>query len=362
MASMDRREFLGVAAAAGVGIRMPKINKQPQSPKPFVPGAQKRKYWVWSSTDNKATAEALTAKYKKLKAHGLNGVFLGGPPEDREYEIVKAAGLELHVWMWTTNRGDDWIRKNHPDWYQVSRTGKSCFDQPPYVDYYRWISPVIPAVQNYLRDRVAELAVLPTVDGVHLDYVRYPDVILPRALWAKYHLDQTEELPDYDFCYSEHSRKAFKAASGRDPMDIQDPASDQEWLHFRYDSVTKLVQKLAKEVHSHKKLITAAVFPTPRMARTICRQAWDQWPLDAACPMIYHGFYNEPVEWIGEAVLENVHQVDFPIYAGIYMPDLKSVDDFTKAIQLVHRRGGAGVSMFGGVSDAHWAAFEKAIR
>ncbi|MHB8637670.1 MAG: family 10 glycosylhydrolase [Fimbriimonadaceae bacterium] len=358
---MDRREFLGVAAAVGGGLRIPSVVPEPNAPKPFAPGVRKRKYWVWTETDANASSTTLKAKYKKLKSHGLNGVFLGGAPNDREYEIVKAVGLELHAWMWTTNRGDEWIRKHHPDWYQVSRTGKSCFDHPPYVEYYRWVSPVIPGVQNYIRDRAAELAVRPTVDGVHLDYVRYPDVILPRALWAKYHLDETEELPDYDFCYSPHTRKAFKAVSGRDPLEIKDPASDQEWLHFRYDSVTKLVQKLAKEVHRHNKLITAAVFPTPRLARTICRQAWDQWPLDAACPMIYHGFYEKPVEWIGEAVLEDVHGADFPIYAGIYMPDLSSVADFTKAIHLVHKRGGAGVSMFGDVSDAHWAAFETVI-
>lgn len=362
MERMDRREFLGAAAGAGVGMALPPVMPQTNKPKSFVPGATKRKYFAWLDVDHNATAANLKAKYSKLKGHGLNGVFLGGGPDDREYDIVKEAGLELHTWMWTTNRGDDWIRKNHPDWYQVSRTGKSCFDQPPYVEYYRWVSPVIPGVQNYLRDRVAELASRKSVDGVHLDYVRYPDVILPRGLWSKYNLDQSEEMPEYDFCYSPHTRKAFKAVSGRDPLEIENPASDQEWLHFRYDSVTKLVQKLAKEAHSHGKLITAAVFPTPRMARTICRQAWDQWPLDAACPMIYHGFYNQPVEWVGEMVLENVHAVDFPVYAGLYMPDLGSVEDFKNAIHLVHKRGGAGVSLFGGVSDAHWAAFESHIQ
>lgn len=361
MVAMDRREFLGASASACVGVTLPGILPRPDRPKPFAPGVRKRKYFVWTDVDSKATDAALKAKYRKLKGHGLTGVFLGGAPDDREYAIVKEAGLELHTWMWTTNRGDEWIMKNHPDWYQVSRSGKSCFDKPPYVSYYRWISPVIPGVQSYLKDRVAELAARPTVDGVHLDYVRYPDVILPRGLWAKYGLDQSEELSDYDFCYSPHTRKAFKAATGRDPLEIENPASDQEWLHFRYDSVTKLVQMLAKVAHGHGKLITAAVFPTPRLARTICRQAWEQWPLDAACPMIYNSFYLEPVDWIGEMVLENVHAAAFPIYAGVYMPDLGKVEDFKKAIALAHKRGAAGLSFFGGLSDEHWAAFEAAI-
>ncbi len=360
MQCMDRREFLVATAGACLAGSVGKVlAAEPE--RLLVAPVTKKKYYVWTGVDKKASATALKKKYSELRAHGMDGVFIGGGLDDREFDIVKEAGLEIHTWMWTTNRGDQWIRDNHPDWYQVSRSGKSCFDRPPYVDYYRWVSPVIPGVQSYLKDRVAELAVHPAVTGVHLDYVRYPDVILPRALWEKYHLDQTEELDDYDFCYSPHTRKAFQEVSGRDPMDIKNPAHDQEWLHFRYDSVTKLVKQLAKVAHDHHKKITAAVFPTPRMARKICRQDWDKWPLDAACPMIYNSFYNEPVSWIGDCVLENIQAVSFPIYAGLYMPALEKPEDFEAALHVVHKRGGAGASLFGGVSDVNWRVFEKVL-
>lgn len=326
------------------------------------PAGDRRKFYQWSSVDRNASAQALKSRYATLRSHGIDGVFLGGGIHLPEFEAVREAGLELHTWMWTTNRGDQWIRDHHPDWYMVSRTGKSCFDHPPYVDYYRWISPVIPGVQRYLQDQVAELASIPSVTGVHLDYVRYPDVILPRALWAKYGVDETNELPEYDFCYSQHTRDAFRAVSGRDPMEIVDPAHDQEWLHFRYHSVTHLVEKLAKVARDHGKEITAAVFPTPRLARKICRQDWDKWPLTAACPMIYHSFYEESVEWIGEMVLEDIQAVDFPIYAGIYMPDLTKPDDFRKALQVAIQNGASGVSMFGGLNDALWKVFEEVGR
>jgi len=316
-------------------------------------------FWIWTSVDKGADTEVLRAKYRGLKARGLKGVYIGGGLDDREFDLIKEAGLDIHTWMWTTNRGDAWIRENHPDWYMVSRTGKSCFDQPPYVDYYRWVSPVIPGVQDYLKDRVAELAAHPAVSGVHLDYVRYPDVILPTALWATYGLDQSEELPDYDFCYSEHTRKAFRDKTGRDPLEIADLAHDQEWLHFRYDSVTALVGQLAQTAHDHGKEITAAVFPTPRLARKICRQDWDKWPLDAVCPMIYHSFYDEPVDWIGECVLEDIHAVDFPVHAGLYMPAFKTPEEFRRGLELVFKRGGAGVSLFGDVGDEFWLVLEE---
>ncbi len=317
------------------------------------------KYWIWTGAHTSSTQAELKSLYQGLKSHGITGVFFGDGIQPKEFDAIKSAGLELHSWIWTTNRWDPWIREHHPDWYMVNRLGESCFDHPPYVDYYRWVSPVIPGFVRYMQEQVEEIACHHAIDGIHLDYVRYPDIVLPRALWSKYNVDETEELPQYDYCYSSHTRSAFKHKFGRDPMDIKNPASDQEWLHFRYDSVTNLVKSLHESARHHNKQLTAAVFPTPRLARKMVRQDWDKWPLDAACPMIYNGFYNKPVEWIGEMVLENIQTVTFPIYCGLYMPDLEKDQDFAKAIQLAKLRGAAGVSLFGSVSDAAWATFEQ---
>jgi hypothetical protein len=317
------------------------------------------KYWAWVSIDKSASSGDLRTKFAKYKKHGIDAILLEGGIDEREFEIIKEAGLELHSWMWTTNRRDQWIHDNHPEWYQVSRSGKSCFDQPPYVPYYKWVSPANPEVQRYLVEKADELASHPAIAGVHLDYVRYPDVILPKGLWKKYGLDQSEELPDYDFCYSEGTRQAFKELFGRDPLEIKDPAHDQEWLHFRYDSVTRVVKQLADVVKARHKLLTAAVFPTPSMARKICRQDWDKWPLDAVLPMTYSSFYEERVDWIGKCMLENIHAVTFPVYAGLYMPDLQRPEDFQNAIEVTHKNGGSGTSLFGNVSDECWRVFEE---
>ncbi len=319
------------------------------------------RFFAWTGADPAATCAELRAKYLAWKAHGLTGVFLGDGIVEREFDAIREAGLELHSWMWTTNRRESWIRENHPEWFMVNRSGKSCFDQPPYVDYYRWISPVIPGVVDYLSDQAAELASHPAVSGVHLDYVRYPDVILPRALWTQFGLDQTEELPDYDFCYGAHTREAFLQVSGRDPLEIEHPDRDQEWLHFRYDSVTALVRRLAETTHGYGKQLTAAVFPTPSLARKTCRQDWDKWPLDAACPMIYHSFYQQGIDWIGDSMRENIQAARFPIYAGLYMPAFASTEEFVQALRLVRLRGGSGVSLFGTVGHEYWDVFETEI-
>lgn len=319
-----------------------------------------RKYWIWTGPSKSASTSALKEKYTKLAGNGITGVFLEHGVYEPECEAIKAAGLEMHSWMWTTNRGDQWIRDNHPEWFQVSRSGKSCFDHPPYVDYYRWVSPTIPAVVEYLAEKVHELASNPLVDGVHLDYVRYPDVILPKALWKKYGLDQTEELADYDFDYSPACRKAYKDLYGEDPLEMKDPAHNQTWLHFRYDSVTKLVNRLVETSHNAKKPVTAAVFPTPSQARKICRQDWDKWPLDAVCPMIYNSFYDQGIDWIGDCMRENIGAVKIPIYAGLYLPDFKP-GELEMAVKVALRRGASGVSLFGGLSEEQWKEFAKAI-
>lgn len=325
---------------------MPHLTKWSETPQ----------YFAWTSPEK--DMEAAKKKAKDLKSKGLTGVFLSGY-EAKNVEALVEAGLDVHIWMWTTNRRDEWIRENHPDWFMVSRSGKSCYDNPPYVEYYRWVSPVIPGVQTFLKDQVAEILSHDGVSGIHFDYVRYPDVILPRALWSKYGLDQTEELPDYDFCYSKHTVAAFKEHSGRDILESKNPSIDQEWLKFRYDSVTHLVNQLVGVANAHGKQSTAAVFPTPSRARKICRQDWDKWPLDAFCPMIYHSFYSEPIEWVGDCVREDIQATTRPIVTGLYMPAFETPEEFGQCLELCHKRGAKGVSLFGGVGDEYWKAFEN---
>jgi uncharacterized lipoprotein YddW (UPF0748 family) len=294
------------------------------------------KFWVWTSIDRTATDEALTEKYSQLRANGITGVFLADGIDDREFQIVRSCGLELHCWMITTNCREPEVRDQHPDWYMVSRSRKSSLTDPPYVHYYRWLSPILPEVRDHITARAQRLAEHPLVQGVHLDYVRYPDVILPVGLWKEYGLDQSEEMADYDFDYSERVREVVR-------------------------SVTTLVDQVTRSVHECGKEITAAVFPTPSMARKICRQDWDKWSLDLFCPMIYHSFYNEQVDWIGRCMLENIAATPVPVCAGLYMPAFSSTAEFSQALQIVRQRGGAGVSLFGEVSDEYLRVFRDFV-
>ena len=123
------------------------------------------------------------------------------------------------------------------------------------------------------------------------------------------------------------------------------------------------MRALAGAVHDHGKPITAAVFPTPTIARRLVRQAWDGWPLDRFFPMLYHSFYLEDVAWIGEGVREGVGAVGgTPLNAGLYLPSLDPAG-LAEAVATARAAGAAGVSTFEmhGLTDEHLVALRDVV-
>lgn len=308
------------------------------------------KNWIWTDVDGRSTPDQQKRRFESYRESGIRAVLFSGVDE-RVFALAKEQGLETHAWTWTLCRGDRNLLEQHPDWYGVSRLGDSTATKPPYVDYYHFLCPSRAEVGDHLARQFAKLAETPHLDGVHLDYIRYPDVILPVALWKKYNLVQNEELPQFDFCYCAVCRAAFKKQSGVDPKELPNPPADAAWRQYRYDSVTRLVNRLVDVVHQKGKEITAAVFPTPAIAKKLVRQDWTQWNLDAVLPMAYHSFYNEKIEWIEQAAKEGVAALppNRPLYAGLYLPDLKTEAEFDLAVRCALAGGAKGVSLFGGL-------------
>ena len=318
------------------------------------------KHWVWINPDPKMSVEEMQKTYASYAKAGITGVFFEQDSETH-FRTAKKEGLETHRWMWTMNRGEKELLKAHPDWYAISRTGKSCADHPPYVDYYRWLCPSKDTTLNYLEQQVSAILALDYVDGIHLDYVRYCDVVLPVNLWSKYDLVQTTELPDYDFCYCKDCQQHFQSWSGQRLEDITYPEASLSWRQFRYNQITRVVNHLSAVAHQNGKKITAAVFPTPEVARRNVRQDWTFWDIDAVCPMVYHGFYKEPTRWIGDAVADGVHFLHgkMPLYAGLYLSDFKDSGDLKAGIRYALENGAGGISLFGHVTDGDLACLQE---
>ena len=250
------------------------INANPSETKQV----EKFKYWNWITVGNKKSDSAFAAHFNKLKSYGIDAVLIntGADPKllKRVAPIAKKAGLEVHAWMFTTNRPGDSVAQQHPEWYMVSRSGKSCFvkEDRPYVGYYQWLSPSHPDARKHILSLVEGLAEVEGVTSVHLDYIRYPDVYLPIGLLPKYNLKQEEELPDYDFDYSDASVNKFIALHHKDPREMENPAIDIEWKNFRLNEIKSLVSEAYNIVHKHNKKLKLANNEIEEKNRQIAKQ------------------------------------------------------------------------------------------
>ena len=170
-------------------------------------------------------------------------------------------------------------------------------------------------------------------------------------------------MPEFDYCYCEVCRTSFKNEHGYDPLQLENPDQDIAWRQYRYDMVSECVDDVFSQVSSPQKL-SAAVFPSPQIARTLVRQDWDSWKLNEVFPMSYHSFYNEGLEWIGETTWAGVWALDdrIPLYSGLYIPSL-TPKELSEAIKIAIDAGASGVSLFeyGAMTEEHWNAFKNQL-
>ena len=382
---MTKREFLHTLGAAAVafGGRDPlAVAPAPASGHAATGAGQPRrlKNFVWMRPSLAKTAADWQRDFDLMRASGIHGIipeiYGGGqalfqssrlPVRAAWLETIiplaTAAGLEVHAWMWSMPCSIPEVIKAHPDWYNVNAKGESAVDKPAYVGYYKFLDPARPEVREFVRDTVRELAAIPGLTGIHLDYIRHPDAILPSGLWSKYGIVQDKVYPAYDYGYTEYSRRAFKAKTGIDPIELADPESNAAWLQYRLDSVVDLVNDyLVPAAHAGGKTISAAVFPGPSLAKTMVRQDWGRFKLDAFLPMLYHTFYQAGPEFVKTYTEEAVRTVKAPVHSGLFVGPLNPAA-FTQTIEMALAGGAAGVSIFdaGAMNAERWALLSKAV-
>ncbi len=339
--------------------------------------------YAWMSGPGKATDAELKSQFTDLRKKGIIGVMYSAGQDPETYKrigkIVKKTDMEFHAWIPTMIQNNNPAIK--PEWYAVNGLGESSLDKPAYVSYYKFICPNQEEFRQYLEEMYGRIADIPEVDGIHLDYIRYPDVILARGLWEKYGLVMDREYPQFDYCYCDKCVSDFKTKTGIDIRSVEDPSQIEEWKQFRYDLITDLVNRLALMVHSKNKSINAAVFPGPNsIAKKIVRQEWDKWNIDAFFPMNYNDFYLEDTKWIGEMCKESVTTLNNskPVYSGLFIcpdPEKKTNEpdpenhglvpgELGEAIRQSMENGAAGICLFtpGRMTEEDWVVFKKAIR
>jgi uncharacterized lipoprotein YddW (UPF0748 family) len=319
---------------------------------------------AWTGADIAETEEDWRVQLEDYAEYGLTDIYLSGSPEtvSTVAGYAKDYDIDIHAWVWTLNRPGDTTAAKHPEWYAVNRNGDNSYDYRAYVDYYQWLSPFSDGARDYIKSTMTEYAKVPGIKSVHLDYVRYVDVILGADLQPKYDLVQDKQFPEYDYGYHPNAREGFEELFGVDPMEMEYPELSMEWLQYRLNAVTTLVNEIAEIVHEEDKMLTAAVFPFPEMSRQMVRQDWASWDLNIALPMLYQNFYRQNLEWIKFSAEQGVRESHgrFDIVAGLYIPSL-TPGGLETAIQKAKEGGAKGVSVFdiGAMTDEHWAVIEE---
>lgn len=312
----------------------------------------KSKHFVfatWAIGNPNRTDAQWDSVFNKYHSVGITDYFINAQPKELErmIRLTKGKGIRIHGWMLTFRRPDDTVAEKHPDWYSVNREGKNSLEYNPYIKSYQWLSPFSKGARDYIKSNVRKIAEIKGIASVHLDYVRYVDVFLPVELQPKYNLVQDYQMPQFDFGYHPVARREFKKLFGVDPMKMKHPELSVEWLQFRLNAVTSLVNECAVIAHKYHTKLSAAVFPFPQMARRNVRQDWSSWNLDMALPMLYNNYYNENVNWIGFCTAQGVREVHgrFPIYSGLMVTAL-TPEQLKEAILISKKNGASGVSFF----------------
>ncbi len=368
--SISRRQLLIGTAAIGLAQSLPR-SIAAATPEPF-------RINLWLRLNRKRTKQQWKDYFALLKRAGVHAIYpqvyqnsharyqssvlpVRRPVLELIAPLAVAAGLEIHAWMHTMLCNVPSVLSAHPEWFAVSASGKSTSDHPPYTSHYRFLCPTRPAVCRFLLSIIDELVAMEDLSGVHLDFVRHPDVFLPAKFSrrrglpdplsgltvAQYGQMRVQVQPDTDFCYCQVCQDEFKRSTGFALSTPRSAEVEQAWANFRLDRLSALVGVLSARCRAAQKEISAAVFPTPALSRHIVRQAWDTWPLDAAMPMIYHKNYEQPLSWIQQATTQAKKEVSgrFPIYTGILLSSVPT-NQTLAAIEFARQGGAAGVTLF----------------
>ena len=213
-----------------------------------------------------------------------------------------AQGLRVHAWVNVLSLADNAeaavLADLGPAALQVDRKGRSILDYPegempePEAPHLRmgtpavWLDPAAPGLGDWYARLVAELfGRYPELDGLHLDYLRYPDV-LPFSPGARFGVGM-------DFGYGAISRERFREDTGLTaPVDGQ-LAHANAWDDWRREQVTGVLGRMraALAAAAPRAALSAAVFPHPERAYLSIHQDWLGWLeaglLEFAVPMLY---------------------------------------------------------------------------
>jgi uncharacterized lipoprotein YddW (UPF0748 family) len=331
-----------------------------------------RAMWLDRGSIVQAGSEKGLAKiFDRLAAAGINTVFFetvnaGYPiypsrvapqpnplvtrwdPLAAAVKLAHERGIELHAWVWAFAVGNQ--RHNlllnlpadypgpvitaHPDWASYDNRG-SLFPPgqgKPFLD------PANRAARQYLLGLFEEIVSRYQVDGLQLDYIRYPF---------------QDPGADRTYGYGIAARQQFQQLTGVDPVEIRTSDRElwQKWTDFRTSQIDSFVAQASQRLRQKRPnlVMSVAVFPLSEHDRIHkLQQHWEVWAnrgdVDLIVPMTYaldtYRFQRLAQPWITSTKLGSAL-----ILPGIRLLNLPILGAFDQ-IQLARDLPVSGYSLF----------------
>ncbi len=306
-----------------------------------------RGVWMWSSSVRQDGAEKVAAD---LSQHNINRVFLlvkgysGAvcyksklapemvPGKDSLKELIDAChkrGIEVHAWfvfnadnVWGNSHPDDVMyHAGNPDaWVKGPYSKKNDREKLP-------ICPLSKGYQKYFKKLVKEVVDNYSVDGIHLDYIRYGHMcycFCPRhQAVAASHGIQIDKVRQaiYDTFYaspkkSDHYFQLYREGD----KDITG------WVRLRQEEIDRAVKDIRAIVkHKNPALVLSASFmPEGGEADdtfAICHYAQNYATAGAQLDYILPMTYYKGPEWAAKVALNAEKKSHRPAYSGLWASD-----------------------------------------
>ncbi len=191
-------------------------------------------------------------------------------------------GLSLHAWVnvmpgWRGKKpptNPKQLYNTRPDWFWRDAAGRR---QP--LGWYNSLNPCYPEVRRYLVSVMREIVANYPVDGLHLDYIRFPNE------WNESY-QRGARVPDYP--RDPRTLGMFRWETGRTPE--SDPGRWNDWRTAQVTQLVRDIRAVVKYIKPEVKL-SAAVGALPSRAKRKHFQDSREWLaenlLDAVFPMNY---------------------------------------------------------------------------
>jgi len=294
------------------------------------------------------TVNASYPIYPSQVAPEQNPLVRGWDPLDAAVELAHERGMELHAWVWIfaaanqrhnalSNQPPDYtgpVLAAHPDWAIFDKQGRLFAPNTRKA----FFDPANPEVREYLMALLEEIATRYDVDGIQLDYIRYP--------FQDPRVNQT-------YGYGVAARQQFQERTGVDPIEVypSDRQLWQQWTEFRIRQVDSFVASVSARLLSQRPdlILSAAVFPLPPAERQQrLQQNWEEWAkhgyIDLVVPMTY-ALDTEGLHSLTQPLLTELSFNSALLIPGIRLlnlPDVVAVDQ----IQLLRDLPANGYAVF----------------